>query len=96
MENIESLAHLEMAVDKLLKVVKEMKQEKLVLKERVANKTQEIEGLKRDLQTLQSERIQIDQRVSGLLDSIDKWEELNVADGAAGEAKGDDERQTLF
>jgi septal ring factor EnvC (AmiA/AmiB activator) len=77
MENIENLTSLEAAVDKLLNAVGEMKQEKQALKARLDGKEREVERLTRQMQVLQGERTQIEKRVNGLLNSIEKWEELN-------------------
>ena len=96
MENVENLAQLESAVDKLLTAINEMKQEKLVLKARLDSRDQEIVSLKQQLQVLQGERSQIEQRVSGLLGSIDKWEKLNESSDVAEESGTVAEGKTLF
>ena len=96
MENVENLAQLEAAVDKLLTAINEMKQEKLVLRARLDSRDQEIVSLKQQLQVLQGERSQIEQRVSGLLGSIDKWEKLNESSDVAEESGTVDEGKTLF
>lgn len=74
MEQVESLARLEEAIDKLLTTMQEMKKEKTQLEARLEEKEQEAFELKQQLDTLQSERSRIHQRVSGLISSIDKWE----------------------
>ena len=96
MENVENLAQLEAAVDKLLTAINEMKQEKLVLKARLDSRDQEIVSLKQQLQVLQGERSQIEQRVIGLLGSIDKWEKLNESSDVAEESGTVAEGKTLF
>ena len=96
MENIENLAQLEAAVDKLLAAIKEIKQEKLLLKDRLAGRDQEIVSLKEQLQVLQSERSQIGQRVNSLLSSIDKWEKLNETVAVGEEPGAGAEEKTLF
>ncbi len=74
MEQVESLARLEEAIDKLLTTMQEMKKEKSQLEAKLEEKEQEAFELKQQLDTLQSERSRIHQRVSGLISSIDKWE----------------------
>jgi prefoldin subunit 5 len=86
MENIENLAQLEAAVDKLLTAINEIKQEKILLEDRLAGRDQEIVKLKEQLQVLQSERSQIGQRVNSLLSSIDKWEKSNETVAVAEES----------
>lgn len=83
MEQVESLARLEEAIDKLLTTLQEMKKEKSQLEAKVEEKEQEAFELKQQLDTLQSERSRIHQRVSGLINSIDKWEKTTEAKGAA-------------
>jgi chromosome segregation ATPase len=96
MENVENLAQLESAVDKLLTAINEMKQEKLVLRARLDSRDQEIVSLKQQLQVLQDERSQVEQRVSGLLSSIDKWEKLIESSDVAEESETEAEGKTLF
>ncbi|MEN8136298.1 MAG: hypothetical protein ABFS18_12310 [Thermodesulfobacteriota bacterium] len=96
MENIENLALLEAAVDKLLTVVGEVKQEKQLLVERLAGRDQEIVSLKEQLHVLQSERSQIGQRVNGLLSSIAKWEQSNETVAVVEESGGGAKEKTLF
>lgn len=74
MEQVESLARLEEAIDKLLTSMQEMKKEKTQLEAKLEEKEQEAFELKQQLDTLQSERSRIHQRVTGLISSIDKWE----------------------
>lgn len=76
MEQVESLARLEEAIDKLLTTMQEMKKEKSQLEAKLEEKEQEAFELKQQLDTLQSERSRIHQRVTGLISSIDKWEKL--------------------
>ena len=64
MENVENLAYLEEAVEKMLAALKSMKQEKLVLEARVESRDQEIATLKEQQESLQGERKQIQQRVA--------------------------------
>jgi len=74
MEQVENLARLEEAIDKLLDAMQEMKNEKIQLEARLEEKEHEAFELKQQLETLQSERSRIHQRVAGLITSIDKWE----------------------
>ena len=96
MENIENLALLEAAVDKLLTAINEIKQEKLLLKDRLDGRDQEIVTLKEQLQDLQSERSQIGQRVNSLLNSIDKWEKLTETVDVVEKSGPVAEGKTLF
>jgi len=74
MEQVESLAKLEEAIDKLLTTMQELKKEKSQLEAKLEEKEQEVFEYKQQLDTLQSERSRIHQRVAGLITSIDKWE----------------------
>jgi septal ring factor EnvC (AmiA/AmiB activator) len=96
MENIENLAMLEAAVDKLLHAINEMKQEKLEFTAQLDRKNQEITDLQQQLQIFQSERTQIEQRVTGLLGSIEKWEKLNEPPAVVEKSGADVEEKTLF
>lgn len=96
MENIESLARLEAAVEKLLATISEINQEKLLLKDRLDGRDQEIVSLKEQLQVLQNERSQIGQRVNSLLGAIDKWERLNETVGGEEESVAMEKEKTLF
>lgn len=96
MENIESLTRLEGAVEKLLATVSEINQEKLLLKDRLDGRDQEIASLKEQLQVLQNERSQVGQRVDNLLGAIDKWEKLNDAAVVGGEPVTAVQEKTLF
>ena len=96
MENIENLALLEAAVDKLLTAINEIKQEKLLLKDRLDGRDQEIATLKGQLQDLQRERSQIGQRVNSLLNAIDKWEKLTETVDVVEKSGPVAEGKTLF
>ena len=96
MDNIESLAFLEEAVGKMLVTLKGMKQEKLVLEAKVESRDQEIVTLKEQLAILQGERGQIQQRVTGLISSIEKWEKLNESKTVAEPSGQAIEEKTLF
>ncbi|MCA1764972.1 MAG: cell division protein ZapB [Desulfobulbaceae bacterium] len=96
MENIENLTRLEAAVEKLLNTVSEMKQEKLAFKARLASKEQEIETLGRELQAFQGERSKIENKVNGLLNAIEKWENLNGSAESSGADEAATVEKTLF
>lgn len=96
MDNVENLSQLEVAIDKLLQSLNEMKQEKIVLTARLGSKDQEIISLKQQLQVFQDERSDIEQRVNGLLGSIDKWEKLNEAGDVVEKSEPVEEVKTLF
>ncbi len=96
MDSIESLAYLEEVVEKMLDTLKGNKQEKLVLEARVESRDQEIATLKEQLASLQGERGQIQQRISGLISSIEQWEKLNESKTAAEPSGSVIEEKTLF
>ena len=96
MDSIESLAHLEEVVEKMLVTLKGNKQEKLVLEARVESRDQEIATLKEQLASLQGERGQIQQRVAGLISSIEQWEKLNESNTAVEPSGTAIEEKTLF
>jgi len=96
MENVENLAYLEEAVEKMLAALKSMKQEKLVLEARVESRDQEIATLKEQQECLQGERKQIQQRVAGLISSIEKWEKLNESETDDESSEPVIEEKTLF
>lgn len=83
MEQVENLARLEEAIDKLLAAMQELKKEKSDLEARLEGKEQEAFEFKQQLETLQSERSRIHQRVAGLITSIDKWEKTTDSKPAA-------------
>jgi len=83
MEQVESLARLEEAIDKLLTTMQEMKKEKSQLEAKLAEQEQDAFELKQQLDTLQSERSRIHQRVTGLISSIDQWEKMAEPKAAA-------------
>ena len=79
MDSNESLEYLEEIVEKLLTAMKSLKQDKLVLQARIESRDQEIVSLKEQLDSLQGERGQIQKRITGLIESIEKWEKMNEA-----------------
>ena len=97
MDNVESLAYLEEVVEKMLAALKSLKQEKLVLEARVESRDQEITAFKEQMESLQRERGQIQQRVASLISSIEKWEKLNESE-VVDESSGltNIEEKTLF
>jgi predicted nuclease with TOPRIM domain len=97
MEQLENLARLEEAIDKLLDSQREMQQEKTRLTALLAQREQEVTNLRQQLEAVQGERSQIHQRVAGLIDSIEKWEKLSGSKGQAEEAGAKvSEGKTLF
>ncbi|MFO7605511.1 MAG: hypothetical protein R6W72_04340 [Desulfurivibrionaceae bacterium] len=96
MENIENLTRLEAAVEKLLNTVIEMKQEKLAFEASLASKEQEIETLSQELQAFQVERSKIENKVNGLLNAIEKWENLNGSAESSGVDEASTVEKTLF
>ena len=97
MDSVESLAYLEEVVEKMLAALKSLKQEKLVLEARVESRDQEISAFKEQMESLQRERGQIQQRVASLISSIEKWEKLNESE-VVDESSGltNIEEKTLF
>jgi len=69
------LARLESSVEKLLGGYNALQQEKAELEERLQSREAEIVTLRQTIEELQAEKKTVHQRVSGLLDSIDQWEE---------------------
>jgi len=97
MEQLENLARLEEAIDKLLRSQQEMQQEKLQLQANLARQEQETTELRRQLEDVQGERGKIHQRVAGLIDSIEKWEKMSGAKGQVDESGAETaEGKTLF
>lgn len=96
MAGLENLTLLEMAVDKLVLGMQEIKQKKLVLQASLESRDLEIKNLKEQLQVLQGERVQIDQRISSLLSSIEKWEKLTEAPVVEAESEVGVGSKTLF
>jgi len=97
MEQLENLARLEEAIDKLLRSQQELHQEKALLLAKLARQEQETAELRRQLEDIQGERGKIHQRVAGLIDSIEKWEKMTGAKGAIEEpGTKSGESKTLF
>ncbi len=97
MEQVENLALLEEAIDKLLKSLQEVRQEKLQLLARLEKQEKEATELRQQVEDIQGERSRIHQRVAGLIETIDKWEKASGGQeqsGAARSKSGDG--QTLF
>ncbi|MBU0673468.1 MAG: hypothetical protein KJ950_02345 [Proteobacteria bacterium] len=74
MEQIDDLVRLEGAVEKLIAALDELHHEKTKLEMMVEEKRNENEELRRVVDSLQGERSKVQQKVSGLIDSIDRWE----------------------
>ena len=98
MDNVGSLEYLEEIVERLLTSMKSLKQDNLVLQARVESRDQELASLKDQLDSLQGERGQIQKRITGLIESIEKWEKLNESNNedAAGSSGTKIEEKTLF
>jgi septal ring factor EnvC (AmiA/AmiB activator) len=86
MEQLENLARLEEAIDKLLRSQQEMQQEKVQLQAKLARQEQEAAELRQQLEDALGERGKIHQRVAGLIDSIEKWEKMSGGLGQTEEA----------
>ena len=74
MEHVDDLLKLEEAVQKLMAALQNTGQDKAAMELQLQVKDQEIVTLKEELKTLQQERSQVHQRVSGLISSIDQLE----------------------
>jgi chromosome segregation ATPase len=71
----EDLGRLENVVGKLLADFNDLKAEKNKLENLLQQKNNEIDELQEAVDRVHSERTQVHQRVSGILSSIEKWEE---------------------
>lgn len=97
MEQLENLARLEEAIDKLLGSQRETQQEKARLVALLAQREQEVAELRQQIEAVQGERSKIHQRVAGLIDSIERWEKTTGAKDLADEVAGKaGEGKTLF
>lgn len=74
-KDFEKLERLERSVVRLLDGYNALLQEKVALNELVASKSAEINDLRETVASLQGDKVSIHQRVSGLLSSIEAWEE---------------------
>lgn len=80
---------LEETVQKLLKKYSMLKAAKEALEIRVRQKDQEVDELRMSIQNMQSERGDVSDRVSSLLDQIEQWEQEMEDEEAAAEAGGE-------
>ena len=97
MEQLENLARLEEAIDKLLHSQQELRKEKTLLLAKLARQEEESAELRRQLEDIQGERGKIHQRVAGLIDSIEKWEKMTGDKDTADESGSKPaESKTLF
>ena len=96
MDQLENLARLEEAIDKLLHSQQEIRQEKVQLQEKLARQEQETAELRKQLEDAQGERGKILKRVAGLIDSIEKWEKTAGAKVTEGAGTKSGEGKTLF
>ena len=87
----EDLGRLENVVEKLLADFNDLKVEKNKLENLLQQKNNEIEELQEAFGKVNSEQTQVHQRVSGILSSIEKWEQHQSSQGQdAPEEKGDE------
>jgi len=77
----EDLGRLENVVGKLLADFNDLKAEKNKLENLLQQKNNEIDALQEAVDKVHSERTQVHQRVSGILSSIEKWEEHQSSQG---------------
>lgn len=78
-KDFSKLERLERSVERLLDGYNTLLQEKVALTELVASKSAEISELRETVASLQGDKVSIHQRVSGLLSSIEAWEESQEA-----------------
>ena len=71
----EDLGKLESVVETLLSDFNSLKAEKNKLENLLQQKNEEIDTLQEALDKVNNERTQVHQRVSGILSSIEKWEQ---------------------
>jgi chromosome segregation ATPase len=71
----EDLGRLESVVEKLLGDFNELRNEKNKLETLLQQKNSEIDELQESLDKVHNDRTQVHQRVSGILSSIEKWEQ---------------------
>ena len=74
MESNAELARLEQFVDKLLTKYRELKEEYHALQATLQERNDECAELKENLAELSSERTVVGERVAGLIDRIEQWE----------------------
>ena len=77
----EDLGRLENVVGKLLADFNDLKAENNKLENLLQQKNNEIDALQEAVDKVHSERTQVHQRVSGILSSIEKWEEHQSPQG---------------
>jgi chromosome segregation ATPase len=77
------LSRLESFVEKLLAKFSELQVEKTQLEKDLAERDSAIEELRGNITTQDSERIEISQRVSKIVDQIEEWEQRLDGEGSA-------------
>lgn len=97
MENNSELIRLEQFVDKLLSKYNDLKERFFRLEDTLRNRDAEIVELKATIEELQTERSEVGQRVSGLIDRITQWESEQAEEPAGEDVEigneSDDEAQ---
>ncbi|MBU0481786.1 MAG: hypothetical protein KKG47_11875 [Proteobacteria bacterium] len=96
MGQLDDLARLEEAVQKLVSALQKTGQDKTLIESQLKNKDHEIAELNERIRVLQEERSQVHQRVSGLINSIDLLEKQVVGQTGASSGEGRAEEKTLF
>lgn len=77
MEHQGELGRLEKIIERLLSGFNDLKQEKILLLERVKRQEEELLVLRKELETLRDEKNEVHKRVADLILSIEDWEESN-------------------
>lgn len=96
MEYGAELARLEEFVDKLLSKYNQLKSETHALQEALHQRDTECADLKKQVVALSTERTEVGNKVSGLLDRIEQWENDQMAASAPLEEEHDDSQGSLF
>mmetsp|Transcript_7680 Transcript_7680/g.4123 ORF Transcript_7680/g.4123 Transcript_7680/m.4123 type:complete len:108 (-) Transcript_7680:335-658(-) len=96
MENNAELVRLEQFVDKLLTKYKKLQEMRGVLEANLEARDAECAQLKEQIAELRSERTQVGNKVAGLLDRIEQWEEEYDQDAVSQEEESDGVQRKLF
>lgn len=90
------LARLEEFVDKLLNKYNQLKSEYHALQETLSQRDTECADLKKQVFELSAERTEVGNKVTGLLDRIEQWENDQMSTGAPLDEGNSDSQGSLF
>lgn len=96
MEYGAELARLEEFVDKLLNKYNRLKSEVHALQETLRQRESECADLKKQVVALSAERTEVGNKVSGLLDRIEQWENDQISTSASPDEENSDSQGSLF